>query len=325
MPPKKRTVPAPTSERAISTALKKIYYSPSGYVGVDKLRERLKEKGINATRKLVSDWLKEQKGHSLTFKPKPVKEYLRFESAGCNDKHMGDLAFFRHNSNNYTAVFVVIDVYSRYAQAVPIKDKTASNITKQYQKMLKDSLLKMPRQFISDAGSEFKGQFAKLLKDNNVDHHVATPLNHNTTSIIDRFIYLMKERIVRQMNATHNDNWSDMISGFIEGYNKDLHSTINVRPVDVMLDKVVPFLKERTIKKLPLLKKGQKVRLKLTEDKKGVNRNRSTDREYWTKESYKIESAHYSPENIRYYYVEDSTGEKNKHLFYHNELLPIVK
>ena len=76
---------------------------------------------------------------------------------------------------------------------------------------------------------------------------------------------------------------------------------------------------------MPLLKKGQKVRLKLTEDKKGVNRNRSTDREYWTKESYKIESAHYSPENIRYYYVEDSTGEKNKHLFYHNELLPIVK
>jgi transposase InsO family protein len=323
MPPK-RDIPAPTSDRAIATALKKIYFAPGGFVGAKKLQERLMVKGIHTSVKFITDWLKQQSTHSLTVKPKKIKHYLKFESAGLNDKHVADVAYFRHESNGFTGILVVIDIYSRYAQAVPIKNKTASNIAKEYQKMLKDTKLDMPRQMITDEGTEFKGAFSKLLKDNDVNHHIATPGNHTTTAIVDRFIYLMKERLVRQMNYDKNDNWDTMLKPFVDSYNTDLHSTINVRPLDVMEDNAVPVIKEQKISKQPLLKKGAKVRVILTEQK-GINRNRATDREYWSKDNSTIDEALYSPENIRYYRIKNKDGDINKHIFYHEELLPIVK
>ncbi len=143
--------------------------------------------------------------------------------------------------------------------------------------MLKDTPLEFPRQFISDDGTEFRGSFTKLLKDNKVGQFVGQPGVHNSTAIVDRFIYLMKERLVRQMNAEKNDSWHKMIKGFVDGYNNDLHSSINTKPIDVINDNAVPVLKQRNIKRLPLLKKGQKVRIVLAVEK-GVNRPRATDK-----------------------------------------------
>ena len=323
MPPK-RDVPVPTSERAIASALKKIYFAPGGFVGAKKLQERLMVKGIHTSVKFITDWLKQQSSHSLTVKPKKIKDYLRFESAGCNDKQQVDLGFFRHESNGYIGFLVVIDVYSRYAEVRAIKSKTAKHIKEVYEKILKDTPLDYPRQLISDDGGEFKGAFDKLLKDHNVMHQVAQPGVHTTLAISDRFIYLLKERLVRNMNHSKTDAWDIMLKPFVDSYNEDLHSTINVKPKDVINDNAVPVLKQRIIKKMPLLKKGQKVRVVLATER-GINRPRASDREYWSKESWTIESAQYSPENIRIYRLKDHEGNINRHIWYEQEILPIKK
>ena len=107
----------------------------------------------------------------------------------------------------------------------------------------------------------------------------------------------------------------------VNGYNEDKHDTTLAKPIEVIKDEAVPIEKTRKIKKLPLMKKGTKVRVKLTEQK-GIDRNRATDREYWSKDRYTIESANYSEDNVRYYRVKDS--EKIlPHLFYEEELLQV--
>lgn len=317
-------IPKPTSERAISKALKDVYYEPGGFVGAKKLQERLKSKGINTTVKFISEWLKKQSTHTLTVKPKKIQQYLSFTSNSPNDKHVADLAFFRHQSNGYKGILIVIDVYSRYACVLPFKSKTAESIAKLYKSMFDSTPLRFPNQLITDDGAEFKGSFKKMLRDNHVFHHVATPGVHTTTAIVDRFIYTLKERIIRQMNHSHSDSWDVMIRPLVESYNNDIHETTNCTPNAIMNDDVVPVLKERKIKKLPLLTVGSKVRVKLAEQK-GIDRNRATDREYWSKKSYTIAQASYSPENIRYYRLTDPEGEANKHIFYHEEVLPIKK
>ena len=62
-----------------------------------------------------------------------------------------------------------IDLFSKYAWVVPIKDKKGVSIVDAFQKILKESNRK-PNKIWVDKGSEFyNNSFKKWLKDNNKD------------------------------------------------------------------------------------------------------------------------------------------------------------
>ena len=254
--------------------------------------------------------------------PKRVKHYLRHEAVGNNHKHQADLAFFRTKSNGFAGFLCVIDVYSRYAGVEPFKTKSAQSILNAYETILKRSELDWPRQFVSDDGNEFKGEFAKMLKKKDIQHIQAQPGVHTTTAIVDRFIYTLKQRVVRKMNFKKNDEWDKYVKQFANTYNKEIHETINTTPESVIKDETVPIIQRTKIKKQPLLKVGTKVRIKLAEQR-GINRNRATDRKFWSDEEYLVKKAEYSPENVRYYRIEKKNGEMLSHVFYPEELLVV--
>ena len=63
----------------------------------------------------------------------------------------------------------VIDIYSKYAWVVPLKDKTGVSIVRAFQIILKKSNRK-PNKIWVDKGSEFyNSHFKKWLKDNNIE------------------------------------------------------------------------------------------------------------------------------------------------------------
>ena len=63
----------------------------------------------------------------------------------------------------------VIDVFSKYAWVVPLKNKKGITITNAFQKILKESNRK-PNKIWIDKGSEFyNSSFKKLLRDNDIE------------------------------------------------------------------------------------------------------------------------------------------------------------
>ena len=63
----------------------------------------------------------------------------------------------------------VVDIFSKYAWVVPLKDKKGVSIVNAFQKILKESNRK-PNKIWVDKGSEFyNNSFKKWLKDNNVE------------------------------------------------------------------------------------------------------------------------------------------------------------
>ena len=63
----------------------------------------------------------------------------------------------------------VIDIFSKYAWVVPLKDKKGISIVNAFQKILKESDRK-PNKISVDKGSEFyNSSFKKWLKDNDID------------------------------------------------------------------------------------------------------------------------------------------------------------
>ena len=76
----------------------------------------------------------------------------------------------------------VIDIFSKCACVVPLKDKKGASIVNAFQKILKESDRK-PNKIWVDKGSEFyNNSFKKWLKDNNIEMYSI----HNKGKIYQR-------------------------------------------------------------------------------------------------------------------------------------------
>ena len=78
-----------------------------------------------------------------------------------------------------------IDIFSRYAQVVPLKDKKDVSIVDAFQKILDDSDRK-PNKIWVDRGSEFyNNSFKEWLKDNNFEMYSIH--NEGKSIVAERF------------------------------------------------------------------------------------------------------------------------------------------
>ena len=80
----------------------------------------------------------------------------------------------------------VIDIFSKYAWVVPLKDKKGVSIVNAFQKILKESDRK-PNKIWVDKGSEFyNNSFKKWLKDNDIEMYSIH--NKGKSVVAERFI-----------------------------------------------------------------------------------------------------------------------------------------
>ena len=72
-------------------------------------------------------------------------------------------------NKGFRFLLCVIDIFSKYAWVVPLKDKKGVSIVDVFQKILDDSNRKSNKIWV-DKGSEFyNSSFEKWLKDNNIE------------------------------------------------------------------------------------------------------------------------------------------------------------
>ena len=72
-------------------------------------------------------------------------------------------------NKRFRFLLCVIDIFSKYAWVIPLKDKKGASIGDAFQKMLDDSDRK-PNKIWVDKGSKFyNSSFKKWLKDNDIE------------------------------------------------------------------------------------------------------------------------------------------------------------
>ena len=88
----------------------------------------------------------------------------------------------------------VIDIFSKYAWVIPLKDKKVISIVKAFQSILKQSKGK-PNKIWVDKGSEFyNARFKKWLQDNDI---VMYSIHNEGKSVVaERFIKTLKRKFI---------------------------------------------------------------------------------------------------------------------------------
>ncbi len=221
-------------------------------------------------------------------------------------------------NKGYKYMLNVIDVFSKYAWSIPMKNKTAETTLNAFKKIVKDSG-RIPKHLWVDKGLEFYNKYmTEWLNENNIIRY--STYGEHKSVVVERFNRTLKEMMWKRFTAENTRNWSDILDGLIFKYNNKLHSTIGMSPVKASqkenkikvlqntLDKTKPNMKNK-----PKFKVGDKVRISRTKAifEKGYLPN-------WSEELYVVDKVQKTlPES---YKLKDTLGELIEGSFYQQEL-----
>ena len=135
----------------------------------------------------------------------------------------------------------VIDIFSKYAWVVPLKDQKGISIVNAFQKLL-DDLNRKPNKIWVDKGSEYyNSSFKKWLKDDIEMHSIH---NEGKSVVAERFIRTLKTKIYKYMTLISKKVYIDKLDDIVGEYNNTYHRAIKMKPVDVKHNTDIDFKKE---------------------------------------------------------------------------------
>ena len=204
----------------------------------------------------------------------------------------------------------VIDIFSKYAWVVPLKDKEGISIVKAFQSILKQSNRKLNKIWV-DRGSEFyNAYFKKWLRDNDIVMY--STHNEGKSVVAERFIRTIKSKIYKYMTSISKNVYIDKLDDIVDKYNNTYHTTIKMKPIDVKDNTYINSDKEINNKDTKF-KVGDHVRISRYKNifAKGYMSN-------WNEEVFVIKKV---KNTVPWTYViKDLNGEEITETFYEKEL-----
>ena len=141
------------------------------------------------------------------------------------------------NGNRY--ILTIMDYFTRYVHAIPLKRITAGTVAKA---IIDNWILKYgtPDAILSDNGTQFKNRvLEKIYQILNIKQKFATPYHPQTNGMIERFHRFMKERLSIRANANRldyfsKDDWDAYLAAILHAYNATVHSATNYTPFELL-------------------------------------------------------------------------------------------
>ena len=170
---------------------------------------------------------------------------------------LADMQSLSKKNKGIKYILCVIDLYSKYAFVIPLKDKKGISITNAFDKIIKQFKRK-PNKLRVDQGSEFHNRvFKKWLSDNDIIMY--STFNEGKSVVAERFIRTLKNKLYKHMAATGKNVYYDVLDDIVNEYNNTKHSTIKMKLMDVKDNKRV-YIAEHN-EKYSRFKVGDRVRI----------------------------------------------------------------
>ena len=128
------------------------------------------------------------------FKKRKVYSSFKDNNWGAD---LADMQLLSKFNKGFRFFLCAIDIFSKFAWVIPLKDKKGVSIVNEFRKILDDSKRK-PNKIWVDKGSEFyNNSFKRWLQDNDITMYST---NNETKSVIaERFIWTLKNKICKYM------------------------------------------------------------------------------------------------------------------------------
>ena len=233
-------------------------------------------------------------------------------------------------NKDYKFIFTIIDNHTKYAWAVPIKNKTGKSTTNALKHLIEKEKRK-PEKIWSDRGKEFYNKtFLHYLKEQNI--HIYSTYSDLKAVFVERFNRTLLDLIKEPMYIEGDACWLNHIDTALETYNNRVHGTTKMTPFEMSTNqrlipnkdniKIItrgareapPVPTVQSVEKLPKFQVGDFVRVP---DKRNLYSKGYTTN--WNRELFKIHSINKTTPVT--YTLKDQNKEIIQGKYYEQELL----
>ena len=219
-------------------------------------------------------------------------------------------------NKNYKFIFTIIDNHTKYAWAIPLKDKSGKSTTTALKSLIEKTKRK-PDKIWSDRGKEFYNKtFLDFLKQNEIQIYST---NSDLKAVfVERFNRTLLDLIKKPMYIEGKACWLNHLETAMEKYNNRVHGTTKMTPFEMVTNtnKIIN-IKINKNEKIPKFQVGDYVRVP---DKRNIYSKGYTTN--WNRELFKIHKI--NPTNPVTYGLVDENNEQIEGKYYEQELLRSV-
>jgi len=318
-----------SSEVSLDDKLADIYYDPAStgsFGGAERLYHAARAKGLNVTRSKVKRYLSNQQAYSLH---KPVRRHIsrnktfvqRIDQQWQMD--LADMQALASDNGGMHYILTCIDVFSKFAWAIPVHDKSGPTLVKALKLLFKLASPRRPERVQTDKGTEFFNKnVSKFFASENV-HHFASNSDQKA-AIIERFNRTLKSRLWTFFTANNTRTYTSILPEIIESYNSTYHRSIKMAPKAVNQNNSSAVwqnlygragISGRT---QPSKQVGDKTLVRISKWKSTFDKGYLPN---WTREHFIVTKQYRQPRRV--YKLEDKSGEPIEGVFYGEEIQPI--
>ena len=224
-------------------------------------------------------------------------------------------------NKNYKFIFTIIDNHTKYAWAIPLKDKSGKSTTTAIKNLIEKEKRK-PHKIWSDRGKEFYNTtFLHYLKEQNIQ--IYSTHSDLKAVFVERFNRTLLDLIKEPMYIEGKGSWLNHLDAASQKYNNRVHGTTKMTPFEMSFNTLIRAASPNLIpkndnnnhnNKLPKFQVGDFVRVP---DKRNIYSKGYTTN--WNRELFKIHSINKT--NPVTYTLNDENGDIIQGKYYEQELL----
>ena len=214
-------------------------WSENNYPAKVKLLKLAKESNPAVKAKDVDKFLDAQLSYQLLKETKNLSSHLghivAFKINEIWQIDIYDVSRFETSNKKFKHMFAVVDVFTRFAYIIPMKNKDIDSTSKALEEILSYNKNKSYL-IMSDNDSSFLGsEFQKVLVKYDIHHDPNAVGDHNSLGIIDNFAKRIKRILTAYFLQSKKKNWIDVIQKIVATYNVSPHSSLGgFTPTEIM-------------------------------------------------------------------------------------------
>ena len=202
----------------------------------DNFFDRIYQTYYGISRRQVQDFLMKQPSYQVHRRVRKGRVVKPIVSKRVNSHWQMDIFAMAdpktvHANNGYSAVLVVIDNFSKYVWAFPLKSQSGEEVATCLKTLFdkhKPSVLQ------SDNGTHFTAnEVSKVCDKFGVKQVFSVAYRPTSQGLVERTNQTLKHKIYQHMTLWNSRKWVDALGDLVINYNTSIHNTTKMKPVDV--------------------------------------------------------------------------------------------
>ena len=144
---------------------------------------------------------------------------------------LADMQSFSKKNKAIKYLLCAIDLFSKYAFVVSLKDKKGISIVNAFNKIIKQCNRKPNKIWVDQGGGFYNHVFKKWLSGNDIIMY--STFMEGKSVVAERFIRTLKNKLYKHTTTTGKNVYYDVLDDVVNEYNNTKHNTIKMKPIDV--------------------------------------------------------------------------------------------